>query len=133
MWILIIILEEIELAKVRMDSQRGHVCVPVNWAEEALLRECLFPTIFSRHCCCVSVLVYCFYYVTRGIPASRNLSQGKCPLRPFSVSPVIAPTVSLVYLCPALLNNCPAPPQSDPGIRSSPGGEGQMSPTPRIP
>ena len=68
------------------------------------------------------MLFYCFYYVTRGIPASRNLSQGKCPLRPFSVSPVIAPTVSLVYLCPALLNNCPAPPSLTLASGGVPGG-----------
>ena len=86
------------------------------------MRVSFSQCLFSRHCCCVSVLFYCFYYVTRGIPASRNLSQGKCPLRPFSVSPVIAPTVSLVYLCPALLNNCPAPPSLTLASGGVPGG-----------
>ena len=88
---------------------------------ELFYESLIFP-VSSRHCCCVSVLFYCFYYVTRGIPASRNLSQGKCPLRPFSVSPVIAPTVSLVYLCPALLNNCPAPPSLTLASGGVPGG-----------
>ena len=85
------------------------------------------PASSSRHYCCVSVLFYCFYYVTRGIPGSRNLSQGKRPLRPFSVSPVIAPTVSLVYLCPALLNNCPAPPSLTLASGGVPEGRGSWS------
>ena len=89
---------------------------------EPFYESLIFPVSFSRHGCCVSVLFYCFYYVTRGIPGSRNLSQGKRPLRPFSVSPVIAPTVSLVYLCPALLNNCPAPPSLTLASGGVPGG-----------
>ena len=98
---------------------------------ELLYLVLFFPLSSSRHCCCVSVLFYCFYYVTRGIPGSRNLSQGKRPLRPFSVSPVIAPTVSLVYLCsPALLNNCPAPPSLTLASGGVPGGRGRWVPPP---
>ena len=94
------------------------------------MRVSFSPASSSRHYCCVFVLFYCFYYVTRSIPGSRNLSQGKRPLRPFSVSPVIAPTVSLVYLCPALLNNCPAPPSLTLASGGVPGGRGRWVPPP---